>query len=90
MHVGTPWNILILETVESLMYLWRLTRNKTYQECGWNIFQAFEQNSRIEFGYVGLKDQLKHLRMGQKLIPWQYKIWLDEGRGCFLRSFGCE
>ncbi|XP_038714010.1 mannosyl-oligosaccharide 1,2-alpha-mannosidase MNS1-like [Tripterygium wilfordii] len=56
MNVGTSWNILRPETVESLFYLWRFTGNKTYQEWGWNIFQAFEKNSRIESGYVGLKD----------------------------------
>ncbi|CAN6276854.1 unnamed protein product [Urochloa humidicola] len=56
MSVGTSWNILRPETVESLMYLWRLTGNKTYQDWGWNIFQAFEKNSRIESGYVGLRD----------------------------------
>ncbi|KAG6763322.1 hypothetical protein POTOM_030736 [Populus tomentosa] len=56
MSVGTSWNILRPETVESLFYLWRLTGNRTYQEWGWNIFQAFEKNSRIETGYVGLKD----------------------------------
>uniref|UniRef100_A0A1D1XN11 alpha-1,2-Mannosidase n=1 Tax=Anthurium amnicola TaxID=1678845 RepID=A0A1D1XN11_9ARAE len=56
MSVGTSWNILRPETVESLMYLWRFTGNKTYQEWGWNIFQAFEKNSRIDSGYVGLKD----------------------------------
>lgn len=56
MSVGTSWNILRPETVESLFYLWRLTGNKTYQEWGWNIFQAFEKNSRIASGYVGLKD----------------------------------
>ncbi|XP_072967314.1 mannosyl-oligosaccharide 1,2-alpha-mannosidase MNS1-like [Typha angustifolia] len=56
MSVGTSWNILRPETVESLVYLWRLTGNKTYQDWGWNIFQAFEKNSRIESGYVGLKD----------------------------------
>ncbi|PHU14975.1 Mannosyl-oligosaccharide 1,2-alpha-mannosidase MNS2 [Capsicum chinense] len=56
MTVGTSWNILRPETVESLFYLWRLTGNKTYQEWGWNIFQAFEKNSRIKSGYVGLKD----------------------------------
>ncbi|KAJ7955848.1 alpha-1,2-Mannosidase [Quillaja saponaria] len=56
MSVGTSWNILRPETVESLFYLWRLTGNNTYQEWGWNIFQAFETNSRIETGYVGLKD----------------------------------
>ncbi|KAL4272356.1 hypothetical protein GQ457_13G018780 [Hibiscus cannabinus] len=56
MSVGTSWNILRPETVESLFYLWRVTGNRTYQEWGWNIFQAFEKNSRIESGYVGLKD----------------------------------
>ncbi|CAL5069834.1 unnamed protein product [Urochloa decumbens] len=56
MSVGTSWNILRPETVESLMYLWRLTGNKTYQDWGWNIFQAFEKNSRVESGYVGLRD----------------------------------
>ncbi|XP_044485674.1 mannosyl-oligosaccharide 1,2-alpha-mannosidase MNS1-like [Mangifera indica] len=56
MTVGTSWNILRPETVESLFYLWRLTGNTTYKEWGWNIFQAFEKNSRIESGYVGLKD----------------------------------
>lgn len=56
MSVGTSWNIMRPETIESLFYLWRLTGNKTYQEWGWNIFQAFEKNSRVESGYVGLKD----------------------------------
>ncbi|CAN0880429.1 Mannosyl-oligosaccharide 1,2-alpha-mannosidase MNS1 [Linum grandiflorum] len=56
MSVGTSWNILRPETVESLFYLWRLTGNRTYQEWGWNIFLAFEKNSRVEGGYVGLKD----------------------------------
>ncbi|KAA8522721.1 hypothetical protein F0562_009117 [Nyssa sinensis] len=56
MSVGTSWNILRPETVESLFYLWRFTGNKTYKEWGWDIFQAFEKNSRMETGYVGLKD----------------------------------
>ncbi|KAJ6358223.1 hypothetical protein OIU78_005953 [Salix suchowensis] len=56
MSVGTSWNILRPETVESLFYLWRFTGNRTYREWGWDIFQAFEKNSRIETGYVGLKD----------------------------------
>lgn len=56
MSVDTSWNILRPETIESLFYLWRITGNKTYQEWGWNIFQAFEKNSRIETGYVGHKN----------------------------------
>nr|KAJ0198504.1 hypothetical protein LSAT_V11C700387060 [Lactuca sativa] len=34
MSVGTSWNILRPDTVESLFYLWRLTGNKTYQDWG--------------------------------------------------------
>ncbi|RDX86724.1 Mannosyl-oligosaccharide 1,2-alpha-mannosidase MNS1, partial [Mucuna pruriens] len=56
MSVGTSWNIQRPETIESLFYLWRFTGNKTYQEWAWNIFLAFENNSRVETGYVGLKD----------------------------------
>ncbi|KAL9265777.1 Mannosyl-oligosaccharide 1,2-alpha-mannosidase MNS2-like protein [Drosera capensis] len=56
MNVGTSWNVLRPETVEALFSLWRLTGNETYQDWGWNIFQAFEKNSRVESGYVGLKD----------------------------------
>ncbi|KHN22656.1 Mannosyl-oligosaccharide 1,2-alpha-mannosidase MNS1 [Glycine soja] len=56
LSVGTSWNIQRPETIESLFYLWCFTGNKTYREWGWNIFQAFENKSRIETGYVGLKD----------------------------------
>eukprot|EP00249_Psilotum_nudum_P017869 c26530_g1_i1 orf=613-2406(-) len=56
MVVGTSWNILRPETVESLMYLWRITGDKTYRDWGWDIFQAFETHCRIESGYVGLRD----------------------------------
>lgn len=56
MMVGTSWNIQRPETVESLMYLWRTTGNKTYRDWGWEIFKAFEAKCRVESGYVGLKD----------------------------------
>eukprot|EP00252_Welwitschia_mirabilis_P007297 TRINITY_DN1853_c0_g1_i4.p1 TRINITY_DN1853_c0_g1~~TRINITY_DN1853_c0_g1_i4.p1 ORF type:complete len:165 (+),score=33.64 TRINITY_DN1853_c0_g1_i4:695-1189(+) len=56
MVVGTSWSIQRPETIESLMYLWRITGNNIYREWGWNIFQAFEKQSRMESGYVGLKD----------------------------------
>lgn len=56
MSLNTPHNLLRPETVESLFYLWRLTGNNSYREWGWSIFQAFERNSKLETGYVGLKD----------------------------------
>lgn len=54
--MGTSWNILRPETVESLMYLWRATGDNVYRDWGWDIFQAFEKQSRIDSGYVGLRD----------------------------------
>ena len=56
MSVNTPYNLMRPETAESLFYLWRFTGNKVYQDMGWNIFQAFENSSRLETGYVGLQD----------------------------------
>ncbi|KAH7445716.1 hypothetical protein KP509_01G021300 [Ceratopteris richardii] len=56
MVVGTSWNIQRPETVESLMYLWRATGDNIYRDWGWNIFQAFEKQGRIDSGYVGLRD----------------------------------
>ncbi|KAI4376832.1 hypothetical protein MLD38_014547 [Melastoma candidum] len=56
MTVSSAANILRPETVESLFYLWRFTNNQTYREWGWDIFEAFENNSRVSNGYVGLKD----------------------------------
>lgn len=54
--VDNPYNLMRPETVESLFYLWRFTGNTMYQDWGWDIFQAFEKNSRLETGYVGLTD----------------------------------
>jgi mannosyl-oligosaccharide alpha-1,2-mannosidase len=62
LQVGTPWNILRPETVESLMYMWRKTGDSKYRDWGWDIFQAFEKQSRTPTGYVGLRN----VRTGEK------------------------
>ena len=31
------------ETVESLLVMWRVTRDRRYREWGWEIFQAFQK-----------------------------------------------
>lgn len=43
-------NLLRPETVESLWYLYHLTRNETYREWGWQIFQAFEKHTKVPSG----------------------------------------
>eukprot|EP00245_Coleochaete_scutata_P018024 TRINITY_DN916_c0_g1_i1.p1 TRINITY_DN916_c0_g1~~TRINITY_DN916_c0_g1_i1.p1 ORF type:complete len:650 (-),score=125.40 TRINITY_DN916_c0_g1_i1:823-2772(-) len=54
--VGQGYNILRPETVESLFYMWRITKDPIYREWGWNIFEAFQKQCRVEAGYTGLQD----------------------------------
>ena len=42
------------ETIESLFYLYRLTRNETYRDFGWKIFEAIEKHCRTAIGYAGI------------------------------------
>lgn len=50
-------NLLRPETVESLWYLYHLTRNETYRDMGWQIFQAFEKYTKVQDGgYTSIGD----------------------------------
>ena len=50
-------NLLRPETVESLYYLYKVTGDRKYQEWGWEIFNAFEQITRIATGgYSSIND----------------------------------
>jgi len=42
------------ETIESLFYMWRFTKNEKYREWGWNIFQSIEL-CRTEVGYCAVE-----------------------------------
>ncbi|KAJ9460292.1 Mannosyl-oligosaccharide alpha-1 [Diplonema papillatum] len=35
------------ETVESLFYLWRVTKDQKYRDWGWSIYQAIEKHCRV-------------------------------------------
>ncbi|XP_069039660.1 mannosidase, alpha, class 1B, member 1b isoform X2 [Lepisosteus oculatus] len=43
-------NLLRPETVESLFYLYRFTRDRKYQDWGWEIFQNFNKYTRVPTG----------------------------------------
>ncbi|XP_066509689.1 endoplasmic reticulum mannosyl-oligosaccharide 1,2-alpha-mannosidase-like isoform X2 [Hoplias malabaricus] len=43
-------NLLRPETVESLFYLYRFTKDKKYQNWGWEILQSFNTYTRVETG----------------------------------------
>lgn len=58
--VNDAHNLLRPETVESLWYLYHLTRNHTYQDWGWRIFQAFEKYTKVEDGGYTTIDNVKN------------------------------
>ncbi|RHZ40282.1 hypothetical protein DYB26_011745 [Aphanomyces astaci] len=49
-HPQDAFNILRPETVESLMIMYRVTKNETYRAWGKVIFDAFERNARLDSG----------------------------------------
>merc|ERR1719171_1873359 len=57
MDVGAGHNLLRPETVESLFYMWRFTKDPKYREWGWKMFLAFERFCRVPSGgHVGIRD----------------------------------
>ncbi|XP_032670377.1 endoplasmic reticulum mannosyl-oligosaccharide 1,2-alpha-mannosidase isoform X1 [Odontomachus brunneus] len=49
-------NLLRPEFIESLFYMWYFTGNRTYQDWGWRIFQAFENYTKVEDGYTSISN----------------------------------
>jgi hypothetical protein len=47
------------ETVESFVYLWRLTRDSVWRERGWRIFEALQVRCRTNSGFASLKGHLR-------------------------------
>ncbi|KAG7400237.1 Mannosyl-oligosaccharide 1,2-alpha-mannosidase IB [Phytophthora boehmeriae] len=59
MRVVDPKYRLRPETIESLFYLYRVTKNPKYREFGWEIFEALETHARVKHGYAAVLDVTK-------------------------------
>lgn len=61
-HVNDVHNLQRPETIESLFYMYRITRDQKYREWGWEMFQAFERYSgvldenNVKYAYNSLTD----------------------------------
>ncbi|XP_033102100.1 endoplasmic reticulum mannosyl-oligosaccharide 1,2-alpha-mannosidase-like isoform X2 [Anneissia japonica] len=71
-------NLLRPETIESLLYLYRITGDKFYRQWGWEIFQAFERHTKLPYGYSsisnvqnaknpGIRDKMESFFLGETL-----------------------
>lgn len=49
-------NLLRPEALEAIYIMWRITGKQKYRDYAWAIFQAFNQYSRVDHGYSGIKD----------------------------------
>ncbi|XP_058058941.1 endoplasmic reticulum mannosyl-oligosaccharide 1,2-alpha-mannosidase [Anopheles bellator] len=47
-------NLLRPEFIESLYYFYAITGNRTYQDMGWTIFQAFNRYTKVKNGYTSI------------------------------------
>ncbi|KAI8430991.1 hypothetical protein MSG28_001084 [Choristoneura fumiferana] len=47
-------SLLRPEFIESLLYMYQITGNTTYQEWGWQIYQGFEKYAKVPNGYTSL------------------------------------
>jgi mannosyl-oligosaccharide alpha-1,2-mannosidase len=54
---GAGYYLLRPETMESMFYMWRFTKDQKYRDWGWNIFRAIDRWCRVQSGgYSGLRD----------------------------------
>ena len=48
------YNLQRPETIESIFYMYRATKDPKYREWGWNIFQSFEKYTKLKDGYASI------------------------------------
>ncbi|KAH8342045.1 hypothetical protein KR059_010090 [Drosophila kikkawai] len=78
-------NLLRPEFVESLYYFYALTGNRTYQDMGWTIFQAFETHAKVNAGYTSLGN-VKNTQ-STRLRDLMESFWLSETLKYFYLLF---
>lgn len=91
-------NLLRPEFVESLYYFYALTGNRTYQDMGWAIFEAFEKYTRVpNGGYTSIgsvktvlqtrpRDMMESFFLGETL-KYFYLLFSDDRKEIDLEKF---
>ncbi|ELU12823.1 hypothetical protein CAPTEDRAFT_91917, partial [Capitella teleta] len=84
---GTDYNLQRPETVESIFYLYRATKDPMYRDWGWKIFEAFEKYTRVEEGYAsidsvqrtatGYRDKMETFYLAETL-KYLYLLFSDD------------
>lgn len=78
-------NLLRPEFIESLYYFYALTGNRTYQDMGWNVFQAFEKHTKVASGYSSIGN-VKNV-LNTRIRDLMESFWLGETLKYFYLLF---
>lgn len=90
-------NLLRPEFIETLYYFYALTGNKTYQDMGWTIFNAFEKYTKVKNGYTSInnvknalntrpRDLMESFYIGE-LLKYFYLLFSDNRQEIDLNEF---
>jgi mannosyl-oligosaccharide alpha-1,2-mannosidase len=85
-HGGDVHNLQRPETVESLFYLWRITRDPLYRHWGWAIFQSFIAHTATKDG-EGFSSIANVLLTPSPLRDDMESFWLAETLKYFYLLF---
>ncbi|KAK4701976.1 hypothetical protein P7C70_g4248, partial [Phenoliferia sp. Uapishka_3] len=56
LHSGSMYHIQRPETIESVLYMYRVTGDRAYQDKGWKMFTAWVQATIVPRGFAHVKD----------------------------------
>ncbi|XP_010767683.1 endoplasmic reticulum mannosyl-oligosaccharide 1,2-alpha-mannosidase-like [Notothenia coriiceps] len=91
-------NLLRPETVESLFYLYRFTKDHKYQDWGWNILQNFNKYTKVSSGgytsinnvrdpdYTSPRDKMESFFLGETL-KYLYLLFSDDPSSISLDEY---
>ncbi|KAK5050785.1 hypothetical protein LTR84_003344 [Exophiala bonariae] len=82
------------ETVESLFYMWRITKNPKYRQWGWEMFEAFREHTKVVdevhgkvYAYSSLDTVMENPVKERKRRDNMESFWLAETLKYFYLLF---
>ncbi|ESN95949.1 hypothetical protein HELRODRAFT_178867 [Helobdella robusta] len=75
---GSAYNIHRPEAVESLYYLYKATKDPKYKQWAWDIFEAFENVTKLDEGYAGVQNVMQADRKSITYLDKMETFYLAE------------
>lgn len=83
LNIVNPINELNGEYAEALFLMYQATNDPIFQKWGWDFYLAIEKNTKVEYGYSGMKDvnrlesysDIIHPEFGGKTLKYLYLLF---------------